>query len=83
MTDIVTDRATLAEITDRPRWTEDEMNWVLVKVRDGIAAREALARVDALHRPVLGAWIVDTAYCTHCGHAEYPCPTVRAITGEA
>jgi len=89
VSDTAADRATLAEIrADYPNWRGRLLD-LLRMAEDGIAAREAIARVEALHQPepflrqTLALHGGLATHCARCPTAIHPCATRRAITGEA
>ena len=94
MTDTAADRARLAEYRDLLAYPTD----LLRMAKDGIAAREALARALAEHEPEdvpeSQHYYCDPDECDRAGEGVlvarcktcrtvHPCATRRAITGEA
>ena len=51
-----------------------------VALTHALASLDAVARARALHVPYSAAY--GSAECEHCDH-PYPCPTIRALAGEA
>ena len=80
------DRARLAEIraqrTGNGHWgaSPTEAADLLRMAEDGIAAREAVERVRALHYDATRDGLSLGGFCRACGHG-YPCATIRALDG--